>query len=215
MRDRGLPETVGLGALDAISIPEGNQPRTLAALKFLGLVAEDDQRTPLFDRLGRAPTEEYREILAEVIRAAYAPVFELRDPAEDSIDRITDAFRPYQPARQRERMVTLFMALCAEAGIVTEGQARAPRTTPRAQTRRQQQSQPARTRGGGESSQGTDGGLDLRAVHATVDQLPAEGWWTAELRQRWVRALEAQVDFVIEVRDEQPERYAGEEEPSE
>jgi hypothetical protein len=120
LHDRGIPEPVTPDSLTVLSIPPGNAPRTLQALRFLGIVAEDGLLLPAAERLRRASSDEYPETLAEIIREAYAPIFKVVDPATDTEVRVADAFRQYDPAAQRSRMVTLFLGLCAEAGIATD-----------------------------------------------------------------------------------------------
>jgi hypothetical protein len=81
-RERSLPETLDTEELTRVGIPEGNATRTLRALRFLGLLDNDGERTELFDRLGRASTHEYPEVLAEILREAYHDIFEIIDPAK-------------------------------------------------------------------------------------------------------------------------------------
>ena len=124
LRDYGLQEVLNLGELERIGIPTGNAPRTLAALRFLRLVDEDGRRTPAFDRLGRAKSEEYTETLAEIIRDAYSEVFGIVDPAQNTEIEIADAFRGFEPSRQRNRMITLFMGP-RQGGELSEKSSRA------------------------------------------------------------------------------------------
>jgi hypothetical protein len=143
LRERGIPVPVTKDTLTVLGIPEGNAPRTLQALKLLGLVAEDGGLSAPAERLRRASTDEYPETLAEVIREAYAPVFAVVDPATDTEVRVSDAFRQFDPATQRGRMVTLFLGLCAEAGIAPVQ--RTPRASREASGRRSPaRSNPAR-----------------------------------------------------------------------
>jgi len=128
LHDKAIPVPVTKENLTVLGIPEGNAPRTLQALKLLGIVAEDGQLLEPAEMLRRASQEEYPETLAEILREAYAPVFKVVDPSSDTDVRVSDAFRQYDPATQRGRMVTLFLALCAEAGIVDD---RPARTAPR------------------------------------------------------------------------------------
>ena len=121
LRDRGLPNPLTLKELERTGVPEGNAPRTLATLRGLGLIGEDGFHTPACERLGKATTTDYPGVLAEIVRAAYAPVFTLVDPSVDSEIAIQDAFRHYKPQAQRSRMVALFIGLCREAGIVAGG----------------------------------------------------------------------------------------------
>jgi len=114
--------------LGALGIPDGNQARTLAALRFVGLIDEEGNSTEQFNRITNAGTEEYPEVLAETVREAYNPIFTMVDPAQDSDVAIYDAFRQYHPEAQRPRMLSLFRGLCEEAGIVERVvRTRAPR----------------------------------------------------------------------------------------
>jgi len=202
-RDRGIPEVLVSDALSAIGVPEAVHGRTLAVLRHLDLVDDNGRRTPLFDRLARATTEEYPEVLAEILRAAYAPIFQIVDPAQDDERRIDDAFRQYEPAGQRARMVTLFMGLCREAGIAPAGESgsAARRPQPRATRPRSQQRARPRERQPNSSVALDDSNVDRRPLHQMVDALPSEGWWTPDLRRRWLRALEAAIDYAIDVRE--------------
>ena len=185
--------TVDLETLALIGIAEGNRPRTLAALKFLGLVSETNRRTETLDRIGRASTDEYPESLALILRSAYEPVFQIVDPAEDDVERITDAFRQYEPAAQRSRMVSLFMGLCAEAGIIKK------ESTPKRRPARSSQGRrpTART----EEPRTRSSAADLQAIHAIVDQLPGDRRWSAARRDGWMAMIRAAVDFAIAVRE--------------
>ncbi len=209
LRERGLPEVLGLPDLERVGVPEGNAPRTLAALKFLGLVGEDDSRTEAFERLGRAPTNEYPEALAEIVRRAYQPVFTVIDPAEDSEIVLHDAFRHYEPQGQRERMVTLFLGLCQEAEIVEGGP---PERRPR--QRRRQTVQPTGIPSEEQVGQPSvrqrppaqDGdGADYRLLAALMQQLPKDGKWTKAKRDKWISAVSAGVDLLVEQEDGQEE----------
>lgn len=223
MHERGLPEVIDATALAVAGVPDSLHRRTMAALRFLGLVTEEDRRTELFTRLGRATTEEYPALLAEIIRAAYAPVFEFGiDPAQDSDQRIEDAFRRYEPSGQRVAMARLFRGLCVEAGLApapTEPAARTQRAA-RPAAPRPRASAPRSSAGRGTArpvdvpaiaAMVSDGREDLRPLHQMIDALPAEGWWTPEKRERWLKGFAGYVDFVVETRDAPPVRL---EEPS-
>ena len=113
--------------------------------------------------LAAAPEEQYREFLAGAIRSAYETDFARIDPAQDSQKQIIDAFRPYQPRSQTQRMVMLFLALCREAGISVKeapreramGSAAQSRSANRSDTARQPKRRDQRARVGG------DGGAPL------------------------------------------------------
>ncbi|MCH8025885.1 MAG: DUF5343 domain-containing protein [Chloroflexi bacterium] len=210
LRDYGLQEVLNLGELERIGIPTGNAPRTLAALRFLRLVDEDGRRTPAFDRLGRAKSEEYTETLAEIIRDAYSEVLGIVDPAQNTEIEIADAFRGFEPSRQRNRMITLFMGLCREAAIVTGG--RAPEARPRRRQQHQDQGQrqerPAHEMPtqDDEQPEPPPAGLDLRLLSGLMQQLPKDGRWTQERRDRWLHAMAGNVDLIVTVVDQEGDR---------
>lgn len=100
-------------------VPEGMVSRTLAALRFLGLLTEANEPTAEWRALTDVSPETFPQLLAGLVRAAYADVFALVDPAVDSQERVRSAFQQFQPKSQIDRMVSLFLALCNEAGIPT------------------------------------------------------------------------------------------------
>lgn len=118
LRSRNLPERTDVEYLRDAGVPEGSIGRVAFALRFLGVV-EDDAPTPALRAIATSTDEEYRAILAGLIRDAYSEVFEVVDPATDSQDRIVNFFRRYSPASQRARMVIFFLGMCREAGIPT------------------------------------------------------------------------------------------------
>lgn len=150
LRDRGVPIPLTVESIQNIGIPTGNAPRTLQAIKLLGLVDAKGQLAEPAERIRRATTDEYPGLLAEIIRAAYVPVFQVVDPAEDGEVKIADAFRQYDPAGQRERMVTLFLGLCEEAGIVQKAERQSQR--PASPRRERPPRGDASGRGGGTST---------------------------------------------------------------
>ena len=217
-RDRGLTEPVTKSTLEQVGVSAGNAPRTLAALRFLGLVDEEGYTTDTFKRLRQATTPEYPAALAEVLRNAYKPIFNIVDPAEDELFQIEDAFRGFEPAGQRQRMVTLFLGLCSEARLVPEdkspkvqssptrrqrstGQRTAPRKKTKSESLADEEPPPRR--------EPEDTPQDYPLVQAVVGQLPKSGKWTRKRRDLWVQAMTSAVDLAIEV--EEPEVvYEGE-----
>lgn len=108
-----------------LGMPAPYANRTLSALKLLDLVDDEGTPTAAFTELQRASESEYKPRLEQVLRTAYSEVFQVVDPATDSAQAIEDAFRFYEPRAQRDKMLTLFLALAEEAGIV--GADKAPR----------------------------------------------------------------------------------------
>lgn len=227
LRERGLPEILSTQELGRLGIPDGNTTRTLRTLRFLGLIDNEGQRTSTFNRLGRASTSEYPELLGEVLREAYQDVFKIVDPANSASTDIVDAFRHYQPQAQRERMVRLFMGLCREAGIIPGGPPEPrlrPKTSPngkiagaspghgpRSGASRQVLAENQAPRAGDNSrGQLTLAWDELPSTLQTLGegyfllqgllrQLPPSRQWTQERRDQWLKALTAMLDFLIEV----------------
>jgi len=118
-RDRNLPEEIDVKLLSEIGIPKGNVHRTLSALQFLGLLDDAGSPTAAFASLQMASDPEYQTIFEGLVRSGYREVFKVIDPAKDTQFVIDNHFRRYSPQSQRHRMITLFLALCREAGIPT------------------------------------------------------------------------------------------------
>ncbi len=165
-RTRNLPDKIDNDFVSFAGVPDVVRSRVTSALRFLGLTTEDDDPTDILRALAAAPEEQYREILAGAIRSAYETDFARIDPAQDSQKQIIDAFRPYQPRSQTQRMVMLFLALCREAGISVKeapreramgsaAQSGTSRSANRSDTARQPKRKDQRARVGG------DGGAPL------------------------------------------------------
>ena len=214
MHERGLPEMLDETAMAVSGVPDSLHSRVLASLRFLGLADESGKKTELFTRLGRATSDEYSALLAEIVQAAYAPVFAFGiDPSQDNDQRVMDAFRSYEPMGQREGMARLFRGLCQEAGLAPAGtgtESRPPRPRP-------PQSRPARAAAPRKAMTVTgfapsvtvapaEGRVDLRPILQMVEALPVEGWWTADRRERWLRMLASAVDYAIDLREAAPVR---------
>lgn len=131
-RQRNLPEAFDLTAMRTAGVPDGMIGRTLSALRFLGLLNEANEPTAEWRALADVDDNGFPQLLGSLVRAAYSDVFALIDPASDTQDRVRSAFQQFQPKSQIDRMVTLFLALCQEAGIPTRD---APKRRP---TRAQQ-----------------------------------------------------------------------------
>ena len=125
-RDDGLVLTVD--NLERLGIGASIAPRVIQSLKALDLLDAQGEPTQALVDFKQAPQDRYREVLADTIRTAYAPVFAVTgaDPSQLAPERLYDAFRRYDPDSLRPRMVRLFLGLCEYSGLIAE----APRSTP-------------------------------------------------------------------------------------
>ncbi|HUY07984.1 MAG TPA: DUF5343 domain-containing protein [Candidatus Dormibacteraeota bacterium] len=211
-RDGKLQDAYTTDQLTRLGIAEGNADRVQKALTFLGLIDDDTAvKTPTFDRLSRVTTEEYPSAMAEVIQNGYAPVLAVIDPQEANDIAIHDAFRGYDPAAQRARMVGLFLALCREAGLVEGGpiEGRRAHVRPRARSKAAGTPRPQPTPTGRTSveehapmpeangNRQEAGGQDYRMLGELIRQLPRDGRWTTGKRDRWIQAVTATVDLLV------------------
>ncbi len=116
-RERGLPNPLTSEHLQRLGVSDSLVPRTLQAFKTLDLIEEDGRHSPILERLRRATEAEYRPLMAEWLKGAYAHALDVVDPANSDDGDIRDAFRHYNPISMQQRMVSLFIALFEEAGV--------------------------------------------------------------------------------------------------
>jgi uncharacterized protein DUF5343 len=211
-RNRGLTIPFTPEVLVRAGVTEGLAPRTYQALRLIDLIDEAGNPTAELVNLRRAPEEEYRDRFAEVIRAAYAPIFQFADPATDPPQRVRDAFRPYEPVGQQGRMVTLFLGLCEYTGIIESSPRRAPaeastrRTSPQPRTRQRDRS----VKDKGTDSKGALPKSVPPALAAFLQELPPVGGsWTSQQRKRFIDTFTTLLDYSYEV-EEAPAPEGGE-----
>lgn len=207
-RNRGLQTPFSVDVLIKANVSEALAPRTMQALELLDLVDEGGNPTETLEALRRAPETEYRERFADFLRSAYAEVFAFADPREDSRERIRDAFRDFTPRGQQERMVSLFLALCAYAGLIE-----APPPAVRAASavrRSQKQIQRGTTTRRVGSAASTEAVARIRPattpppdrhpfVVGLIQSLPEVGSvWPDQKRDDWVQAAMAVFNMIYE-----------------
>jgi pantothenate synthetase len=107
-----------------------------AALKFLELVDAEDRPTDALRALASCPEEEYKQLLEQTIRTAYASDFENIDPTVDPQQKIVDTFKRYTPKSQHSRQVMLLLGLCREAGMAVVDAPRERKMQQRGKTNR-------------------------------------------------------------------------------
>lgn len=201
-RDRGLTTPFSADVMIRAGVSESLVPRVMKSMEGLDLIDGGGNPTPALEGLRRASTEDFKARLGDVIKSAYAEVFQFTDPAVDDLTRVADAFRAYEPAGQRTRMVTLFMGMCEAAGIVSTAKPTggAPaRISPLTRKKPLRIVDPAKTFDH-HSPTPTYGSVPP-ALQGLIVNLPsAETGWTEAQRDRWLKAIAATVDFAIPVR---------------
>ncbi len=119
-RDKTIPLPITTTSIERAGVEASLARRTFAAMKQLDLLFDDGNPTPTMQKVRVAGTDSYQAVLADWLREAYKPIFLYVDPAADDVQKVTDQFRHYEPAGMRNRMVTLFLGLCAEAGLISQ-----------------------------------------------------------------------------------------------
>ena len=148
-----------------------------------------------------------------MLKSTYREVFyKISDIATASDIEISNAFRLFNPASQKERMVTLFKALCQEAGLIAEGNTSRIRTTPRQEPKKQSRDSGARKRDvadenestlfSGEQTQTqhlrTQKNSRYHLLHDFIDTLPEDGTWTAQEHKSWLDAIVALTNYLVQ-----------------
>ena len=150
-----------------------------------------------------------------ILQNSYADVFVIVDPATDLRDKIDDAFRQFEPAAQRERMVILFVGLCKEAGVNIASSEPGTQRDRKPVAERQTRGKPPRRKAVQSQSEvsaiaespqidilKSEPRVNYELVAALMRQLPTDGKWLSNQRDRWLKALTANIDLIIETIDE-------------
>jgi hypothetical protein len=196
-RDKGLATPFTLDVLVRAGVPESLGRRTLQSLQVLDLIDDKGTPTPTLNKIRLAPEKEYQSVVAEWIKSAYAEVFQFVDPSTDDAAAIRDAFRSYTPVGQQDRMVALFLALCAEAGLIAESKKSEPKPSLRKPLSRTPV--PAATPRAYRRDTGSVGYLPP-ALDGLMRSLPSTGTgWTKDQRDRFVETFKSVLDFVVPV----------------
>jgi hypothetical protein len=125
-RDTGLP--INATSLARLGVGDSIAPRVMQAFRLLDLLSDEGEPTQALRDFREAPHDKYREVLAETLRAAYAPIFAVTgpNPGLRPPETIDDAFRLHEPSSLRPRMVRLFMGLSEYAGIIEQATKKKP-----------------------------------------------------------------------------------------
>ncbi len=121
-RLRDFPKRITHDDLHHVGIPFIDVDRTMHALRLLDLIDSADGPTERFQKIQDCESEEdYKEVLQQLLKDVYEYVFEMvPDVTKASEMKMRSVFREYEPPEERDRMISLFTALCAEAGLLDD-----------------------------------------------------------------------------------------------
>ena len=200
-RDRGLGVPITPEVLTRAGVPETISPRTLSSMKLLDLVTDEGQPTEQWtDMRSARGDEEYRARLQEWLRSTYAEILQYADPSTATLDRLTEAFRTYEPSGQRKSMAALLLGLWKYAGLPVVESDSAPRaSTPRQPRYRPTRKQAVRTRDTPNTPQRLATDLPPGLI-GLLQQIPTGGsGWSKDTRDNFVKAFSAVLDFTVPI----------------
>jgi hypothetical protein len=116
VRANGLKGDIDEHFLLQLAIGEGMIARTLRAFEFLGFIEKGGSPTERLKAYIVSDDDEAKSILGTALLSAYDLIFRAVSPADDRA-KVFNAFRMMKPQGQWDRMVTLFLHLCREAGM--------------------------------------------------------------------------------------------------
>ena len=201
-RNRGMPTPVTKEVLGRAGVSDSLIPRTLQSLLILDLIDDEGKPTDILEGMRLAPEGDYKKCLELWIRSAYADVFAFIDPSQDDETAVRDAFRSYKPVGQQDRMVLLFLGLCAAAGLIED---RKKDDKPRTRSvmpkpaHRLQRTQVQSKRG----TKNLTVGQPPAALAGLLESLPAEGdGWTTEQRNKFYHTFGTVLDFCFPITEQ-------------
>lgn len=168
-----LPNMLTPARLAQLAIPEGSAHRTYHAMQFLGRIDSEGHPTEQFIRLAHASRDAYPHELARNVKESYSAIFaSIGDPSQATAEQLEAAFAHAYPPKQHRRMLALFRSLCQQANLMPNDQSI---------TWKQKRI--------------------LTLVDKLIKELPRSQRWMQAERKRWLRAVMATVDLVIEVEE--------------
>lgn len=128
-RTRNLPPQIDDAFFNIADVPKSAHGLVRETLLFLELIDSNAAPTSAFEKISASSDAEFRTILEQVVRSAYADDFAVVDPSTDSADTLVNNFRRYKPRSVTDRMRMLFTGLCRESGIPVAEQQKERRTS--------------------------------------------------------------------------------------
>ena len=127
LRETSIPQKVDRSVMPKAS---GSQvSATFAALKFLGLIGEDDRPTDRMQKLVHAPDEERSPILAETLKDCYSFLFddETFNIEKATTNQVVEKFRGRDISGSTvTKSVAFFLSMATAAGVKVSPHVKAP-----------------------------------------------------------------------------------------
>lgn len=196
--------------------------QVMAAFKFFGLIdPETNESTPMLERL--VNPGERKALLAELLNDRYASLVtergvDFKRIAPGNLEKaFGEQFRI--EGETRRKAVTFFVHASQYAEVQLS-----PLITAKSRQRRASTSSPGRSRAKsaqvppplGEKGEQPAGRDELAQdtgpyaiLHAWLRYLPPDGRWTRERRDQWFAALQANVDFLVAVQEDEEAEFDG------
>jgi hypothetical protein len=105
------PSKVDVDLMKKLDIAKGRESETAAAIRFLGIVDEDNVPTAEFDKLKL----EYQSTLRKLVQSKYTELFNILPLRMINQKRLVSFFGP--PVETAEYQAKLFVWLCEQAEI--------------------------------------------------------------------------------------------------
>lgn len=201
-------------------------PQVMATLRFLGLI-DPNSSEPTADLERLVAPEARKTVLAEILRDRYSAIWD----AGINLERTTQGHleaaigREYKLDGDTRRKATTFFVHAAKfaeiplsSQVTTNSRPRRSSSTSTGRSKSKGRQAPSLPNEINEPSSRTGkqesvipSNEPYAILHAWLKQLPSEGRWTAERRDRWLAALQANVDFLVTVENDDYDEYEEDE----
>lgn len=201
-REKGLTQT--LDQYTFLTVKASEDTRVICrTLEFLGLLNTEKQKTDDFNAFYKLDQEEYTDLLRVILLDKYNDIFTvLKQVNQVTTEEVLTAFSKKSPPSQHVQMVRLFLALCQEAGMFLTLEPYKMRRASRGKLGKRSPA-PETTAFSHASLPATlPSNKPQRQIFTfLLEQLPENGEWTQNKRERWLKAVEAATDLCVTVTD--------------
>jgi hypothetical protein len=204
-RDRTPTGIVDMDTVVRAGVPESLATRTIRSLILLELLNENREPSKQWiDMASIRGDEEYKIQLQNWIRSTYSEILIYCDPSSDSYERISEAFRGYEPKGQRSAMASLFIGLWKYSGLESPNAGAVASLSPTKKKSATYSGRPGRLTRPRHNRIPSPTKLDdiSPGLVGLLRQIPSEGkTWTVTTRDTFVEAFKAVLNFTVPIGD--------------